>query len=286
MKLKMVCLFLILVTAAFVSGCSEEELSPEELKQIIEETAEEVNTYKFEMSMKIETVMSNESESIKMITTSSGSGAVDQENRKMFMRFSSTLAGLEVNKSIETEMEMYLIENEMYMKMDLGIPGLPARWMKMEIPEENWESQNQLDQQLELLNASEIEIIGSEKIDGTDCYILEITPDMEKLWEVIINNPGTEEQMSELSDFNLGDIIKETSVKYWIAKDTKFPMKTITKMKMEFTPESLNITDNVTEESSMTMESEMEVRYYDYNVPVEIELPDEAKQAIEFPMMI
>lgn len=283
MKYQFACLFLIMMVAAF-AGCSQEELSSEELKQTIVETAEKINTYKFDMNMKMSTVISNESGSIEMTTLSSGNGVVDQENGKMVMKLKTNMTGLGEDKSFGTEMEMYYIGNELYMKMDTGIPEFPARWMKMEIPEDYLESQNQLEQQLELLNASEIEVLGSERIDGIDCYVLKVTPDMEKLWEVISNKPGTGEQVKELGDFNLGDIIKETSVKYWIAKDTKFPMKTFTKMKMEFTSESLNISDSVTEELSMTME--VEVKYYDYNEPVEIELPKEAKNAEEFPMLI
>lgn len=285
MKYQFACLFLILMVAAF-AGCSQEELSPEELKQTIVETAEKIDTYKFDMNMKMSTVISNESGSIEMTTLSSGNGVVDQENGKMVMKLKTNMTGLGKDKSFGTEMEMYYIGNELYMKMDIGIPEFPARWMKMEIPEDYLESQNQLEQQLELLNASEIEVLGSERIDGIDCYVLKVTPDMEKLWEVISNKPGTGEQVKELGDFNLGDIIKETSVKYWIAKDTKFPMKTFTKMKMEFTSESLNISDSVTEELFMTMDSEVEVKYYDYNEPVEIELPKEAKNAEEFPMLI
>ncbi|HID44052.1 MAG TPA: hypothetical protein EYP30_09855 [Archaeoglobaceae archaeon] len=282
-------LFLVLVIAAiFVSGCSQEELSQEELKQMITETAEKVDTYKLDMNMEMKTVMSNETESIEMTTFISGNGAVDQENRKMMMKLTTSLSGLEEKESFETEMEMYYIESEMYMKMDMGVPEFPARWMKMKMPEENWESQNQLDQQLELLNVSEIEILGSEEIDGIECYVLKITPDMEKLWEVITNRPGINEQMKELNDFDLGDIVKETYVKYWITKDTKFPIKTLTRMKMELTPEIMSTSDaNVSGfQPSMTMDSEIEIKYYDYNEPVEIELPEEARNATEFPMMI
>jgi hypothetical protein len=64
------------------------------------------------------------------------------------------------------------------MKMDTGIPELPAQWTKMEMPDEyekTWESQNQVDQQMELLNISAVELLEDETVNGVDCYVLKIT---------------------------------------------------------------------------------------------------------------
>jgi len=80
-------------------------------------------------------------------------------------------------------MEMYLVNNTLYLKMGLGIPQLPVQWTKREMPDEFWASQNQLGLQMELLNISEVELLEDEKVNGVDCYVLKIEPDMNKFWD-------------------------------------------------------------------------------------------------------
>ncbi|MCK4476738.1 MAG: hypothetical protein KAU16_08435 [Methanophagales archaeon] len=283
-----------IVAVAMFAGCvdEEEQLSTAEIKAMVLATAEEIDTYKFDMDTTQKTLISNETGDMEMTTISTGSGAADNINKKMKMELTTTMELPEgaPQETMEMTMEMYFINNAMYMKMDLGIPEIPAQWTKMQMPEgyeESWESQNQVELQMELLNVSEVGLLEDEEVNGVDCYVLNITIDAEKYWEIVMKQKGMSELMQNLQQnvsFDIGEMMKGMSMKYWIAKDTKFPMKTEMQMEMVISSEDLNIPESE-EEFTMTMDQRTTMVFYDYNEPVTIELPEEAESAIEGPMI-
>jgi len=282
-----------LVAVAMFAGCIEEErMSTAEIKEMVLATAENIDTYKFDMDMTQKMLISNETDEMEMTTLSTGNGVVDNLNKKMKLGMTMTMKmpeEAEMPDTMEMKMDMYFINNAMYMKMDMGIPEMPVQWTKMEMPggyEESWESQNQIDQQMELLNVSEMELLEDEKVNDVDCYVLKLTPDIEKYWDIMMKQEGMSELMQNLQQnvsFDIGEMIKEMSLKYWIAKDTKFPVKTEMQIKMVMSSEDLNIPETE-EEFTMTVDQRTDMVFYDYNKPVTIELPKEAESAASFPM--
>ena len=276
-----------IVAVAMCAGCVEEKrMSTAEIKEMVLATAENTDTYKFDMDMTQKTLISNETDETEMTMTSTGKGAVDNINKKMKMEMTMELPEGAPQETMEMTMEMYFINNAMYMKMDRGIPEMPAQWTKTEMPEEYWESQNRIGQQMELLNVSEVELLEDEEVNGVDCYVLNITIDTEKYGEILMKQEGLGELMQSLrqnDSFDIGEMIKEMSLKYWIAKDTKFPMKTEMQIKMVISSADLNIPETE-EEFTMTMDQRTDMVFYDYNKPVTIELPKEAESAAGFPM--
>jgi len=278
-----------IVAVAMLAGCVDEErMSTAEIKEMVLATVGSIDTYKFDMDMTQKTLISNETGKTEMTTISNGSGVVDETNKKMKMEMMTTIEMPEEAKTPETKeikMDIYFINNTMYMKMDTGIHGVPAHWTKMEMHEVSWESQNQIELQMEMLNVSKVELLEDEKVNDVDCYVLKLTPDIEKYWKTVMKQGEMSELMQSLrqnDSFDIGKMIKEMSIKQWIAKDTKFPMKTEMQMKMVMSSEDLNITK---EKFTMTMDQTTDMVFYDYNKPVTIELPKEAESAAEFPMM-
>lgn len=282
-----------IVAVAMCAGCVEEErVSTAEIKEMVLATAESIDTYKFDMDITQKTLISNETGEMEMTTLSTGNGVVDNLNKKMKLGMTMTMEmpeEAEMPETMEMKMDVYFINNTMYTKMDMGIPEMPAQWTKMEMPEgyeEFWESQNQVDQQMELLKVSEMELLEDEKVNDVDCYVLKLTPDIEKYWDIVMKQEGMSELMQNLQQnvsFDIGEMIKEMSLKYWIAKDTKFPMKTEMQIKMVISSADLNIPETE-EEFTMTMDQRTDMVFYDYNKPVTIELPKEAESAAGFPM--
>jgi len=280
-----------LVAVAMFAGCIEEErMSTAEIKAMALATAENIDTYTFDMNMTQKRLISNETGEVEMTTLSTGNGVVDNLNKKMKLGMTMTMEMPDEAKMPETgemKRDMYFINNTLYTKMDMGIPEKPAQWTKMEMPEgyeEFWESQNQVDQQMELLNVSEVELLEDEKVNDVDCYVLKLTPDIEKYWDIMMKQGGMSELMQSLrqnDSFDIGEMIKEMSLKYWIAKDTKFPMKT--EMQIKMTMNSADIPETE-EEFTMTIDQRTDMVFYDYNEPVTIELPKEAESAAEYPM--
>jgi len=280
-----------IVTIAMLAGCVEEkQMSTAEIKEMVLATAENIDTYQFGMNMTQKTLISNATDETEITAISSGSGTVDETNKKMKLEMMTTMEMPEKAKMPETrevKMDIYFINNTLYTKMDMGIPEMPAKWTKMEIPEEYWESQNQIDQQMELLNISKVELLEDEKVSDVDCYVLELTPDIEKYWETVMKQEGLGELMQSLKQnvsFDIGEMIKEMSLKYWIAKDTKFPVKTETQIKMVMSSSDLNISETEAE-FTMTIDQRANIVFYGYNEPVTIELPKEAESAVGFPML-
>ena len=280
-----------IVTIAMLAGCVEEkQMSTAEIKEMVLATAENIDTYQFGMNMTQKTLISNATDETEITAISSGSGTVDETNKKMKLEMMTTMEMPEKAKMPETrevKMDIYFINNTLYTKMDMGIPEMPAKWTKMEIPEEYWESQNQIDQQMELLNISKVELLEDEKVSDMDCYVLELTPDIEKYWETVMKQEGLGELMQSLKQnvsFDIGEMIKEMSLKYWIAKDTKFPVKTETQIKMVMSSADLNISETEAE-FTMTIDQRANIVFYGYNEPVTIELPKEAECAVGFPML-
>ncbi len=278
-----------IVAVAMLAGCVEEErMSTVEIKEMALATTESIDTYTFDMDMTQNIQISNETGETEMTKLSTGNGVVDNINKKMNQEMTTTMKMPSETK--EMKMDMYFINNTMYTKRE-GIPKMPAQWRKMEMPEgykEFWELQNQVEQQMELLNVSKVEQLEDEKVNDVDCYVLKLTPDIEKHWETVMKQARLSELMQSLQQndsFDIGKMIKEMSIKQWIAKDTKFPMKTEMQLKMMMSSEDLNLRDETKEKFTMTMDQRTSIVFHDYNEPVTIELPKEAESAAEFPMM-
>jgi len=281
-----------LVAVVMFAGCVEEErMSTAEIKEMVLATAENIDTYKFDMNATQNMLISNETNETEMTTLNTGNGVVDNLNKKMKLEMTITMKmpeKTEMPETMEMKMDMYFINNTMYTKMDMGIPEMPAQWTKMEMPEgyeELWESRNQVDQQMELLKVSEMELLEDEKVNDVDCYALKLTPDIEKYWDIMMKQEGMSELMQNLQQnvsFDIGEMIKEMSIEQWIAKDTKFLMNTEMQIKMVMSSEDLNIPETK-EKFTMTMDQRTDMAFYDYNEPVTIELPKEAESAVEYP---
>jgi hypothetical protein len=202
-------------------------------------------------------------------------------------------------------MEMYLINNTVYVKNDLGIPFIPA-WIKMEQPvvnetynESYLPSQDQLELQMELLNCSNVTLLDDEVVNDTDCYVLKLELNFKKLLEYLMSQttmdelgiPGFENQdiMNNSQETEMGNVTDEMgnvtdeiedaidmmnmSVTEWIAKNTYLVMKT------EVTLDMTTTSPDTEEETTIAIDFNM--RLYDYNVPVTIELPAEAEAAMD-----
>ena len=156
-------------------------------------------------------------------------------------------------------------------------------WMKEEVPAEGWEKMkgiSGLENHKELLKTAQVEVIGSEKVKGVDCYELQLTPEMTQLWQIAMRPAGEVVRggiLSTVTEELLEEVFRSFSVKQWIAKDTYFLMRveidTAMDMTMEENPE---IMDYFGQEGEMTMDITLSFLAYNYNQPVSIELPLEA----------
>jgi hypothetical protein len=268
----------LVLSFAFV-GCGEEKLAQDEIDQIIANTttaSAEVNTGKFDYTdwtMTIEQVGGSEPGEITVV--GDGSGVTDNANREMQMVMNMTM-NIPGTGEQEMAVEYYVVGGWLYMKIEY--PGQGEQWMKMGLSDEIWQQQSHIEEQIDFLKtAVKINYSGSEVVDSTDCYVFQIVPDME-----VLSNLMAQQLQSlgiDSSQLNLAVLFKEMSVKEWIAKDTYLVMKSEVDMALEMRPEDVGATESDFEK--ITIDMNMGLRFYDYNQPVSIELPEGALGAVE-----
>lgn len=264
-------LLLPLLLAVIIAGvgCAEEaKISEEELTEGVIAAASDIETYQFDMDTG--TDMSGEmgDEEIEAGHSShEDAGVVDNINRKMQIE-TSTEHELPPEGAIERHSrETYLIGDVIYIKQD--IPAV--EWTKLEMPG-LWDSENQIEQQIELFKASEIDRIDTETVNGIPCYAVELIPSLEKLWEIM---RSTE---SEAEPLDLEQVFKSVSLNQWYAEESFLPVRAQLEFTMVLDSENFYLP-----EGTMMVTGEMTyylariVVFHHYNEAVSIELPPEAE---------
>ena len=275
--MKKILLLLALIVAAF-SGCIEEEPSAEDLKTMMIDAGQDIETVKFTMVTDQTTTITNVTESETIITDSRGEGEVNMtaQAMKLLMITTSKMGDAE---NVTMEMEMYMLGDAFYMNID-------GNWTNMTglLPKGMMDQQNQLKMQMEMLNNSRVELEGSEKIDGQDTYVLKVVPDMEAI------SATMEKQMGSMPivGMNLTEIYSNVDMECttWLSKDSYLPVKIQVNMKMKMTPETMGLPVDDVGDFDMLVESDSMVLYHDYNRPVVIELPSEAKNATDMSTLL
>lgn len=273
--MKKLLMLLALMIVAF-SGCVEEKPGPEELKAMMIESVEKVETVTFNTDTDQTINVINNSETNRTLRTmtfetrSVGDGVLNVTDRAMRMTMTTTAIS-EDSGDIVSEMEAYMKGDTMYTKVD-------GNWTKMPgMPEEMWDQQNQVKSQAELLNASEIELVGSEKVNGEDAYKVNVVPDMETFTAILNQQIGS----MPFYIMNMTEIFEETDMGWttWISKGSHLPLKTQVALEMAITADMMGLPAGEMGEIEMEIESDSTVVYSNYNEPVVIEVPQEALAA-------
>jgi len=211
-------------------------------------------------------------------TGQNSTGIIDIESRRFeinVMQDGSPLSGLQTFSRMFLENEWLYIKSDIlnYEDKDHEI------WVKLDLGDEQlnrndrlWKDNNPLGQQIKLLStATEITSMRSENIDGTDTYVLEIKPDWQVLTDWVSLQPPW--QGPRLIDFP--DLAKSLSFRLWISKETYLVLKST--IEVEFEMVSFD-------SSKSTVVLKGELKFKNYDEPFNLELPQEALEAIEGPI--
>ena len=266
---------ILALIASILVGCADKELTQEDIEQLVNDVLvanADVETVKFDMNTttKMEMIGGPEPDGATMV--GEGTGAIDSTHREMqiIMDMDIDVPGKEKQSM---PMESYLVDGWMHIKVSVEEQG--AQWMNMQFPDEMWDSQSAIGQQIEFLEtAEEVNFLGSEDVNGTDCYFVEVLPSPEALNKMLSQIQMPDIEGADLSQLSFADMIKEMSFKQWIAEDGYLIMKSETRVVMEISPEDVGA--SVEEFQKITMDQNSVMVFYDYNEPVSIELPAEA----------
>jgi hypothetical protein len=201
--------------------------------------------------------------------------------------------------------ERYLIGGWVYYAQSSPYTGGTTNpWIKTKLDEQSnitWSDETQLNPQIELLKTSgDIRFAGTENIDGSDCYIIELSPSAEAATDWVLS----QEQYSGLSmgwfrmpmERSREIYIKAFQngwIKLWIEKDNYLILKVNISLLFDGVPGNILRSDTGLDiapgqENSTDVGFEHIIRdfngqweFSNYNKPVHIQLPQEALNAVE-----
>ena len=261
-----------LLTLTSLAGC----VNAEEITGKVVQALYNVSTYQFNMDITMDITSEANGESLDIAMTMDSFGELDIVDKRMRMEM-VTIVALPEEEEMRMGFETYIIGNNEYTYSEMA--GVEYGWVKSRMPIGTWDEINDVESQVELLETAGVELVGSEEVMGTDCYVLRLTPDLTKLWQTFMEQSelaGTE--MPDITKSMTQEVFRNVSVKQWIDKKTYFLVKAEVEMGMEITPEIMGYSE---EEGIMTMDVAMNLLAYNYNQPVSIVLPPEAEEATE-----
>ena len=261
------------------NSTSFDELIASTLQDLVIDSSASLESYRFslEMEQKIDLVNLSAGDSQKLYTRSFGYGMANMTDRSLKLSMASlTYAkGDEVNTS-SIALEEYLINDTLYLKVD-------GNWTAMKMPgvADAWSQQNTMIQQLEMFNRSHLSLIGSEIVEGVDCYMVRAEIDMSTVAHQLA---GEVPSLLPIESMNYTELFRNMrmDVYYWISKDTHLLKKTDVTEVFTMTPQSLGLPAN--ESMEMRINAEVSMLFEGFNESVNIKLPAEAKMAPPFPL--
>ena len=303
-------LMIILILAALaISGCMESqdlpEKSIEELKVLSSSAAENLTSYSLQSTMSrtrtLNAIGANATPDNATIIKEGAetTAIVNLAGQEAHARGSTTIEaeqpGLEKNTTT-TEVDVYQLGNSTYIRDESG------NWTHLQDPrtaEEIWGlgSNNQVMAMTKTFNLSQVELAGSENIDGTDAYKLRIiTTEAEKnnaiydsAFSMAANLVSYPMLMPSVNRTELNETgLMEKTI--WISKSTYLPVKYQSLMSFTMTPMIIGGLDINTSQMTMFNESvemgavevslETTDTYYDFDKQLTITPPAEALDAV------
>ena len=293
LKMLLISLLLISILSLPIAlGCNGDkadtsgEFSQLELEQILTDSTllvNSVDSYKMTMDMDVFMDMSGGGEEGTMDMDMTMEGAIDQKNMEMYMVMEIYMAmdmGFEAG-SEDMTIDMYMVDDYLYMKMD--IPELGEEWIKMPATDETMSAYDldMVSEQLAILESpGELNYLRDEILDGSDCYVIQMIPDLAAIMDWI-GDQGLADLGLDWEDVGvIRDMFDELTYTIWIDKETKYIKKMTAYILMKMSGDDFADMDG--DIGTITMDMNMDIEMYDYNKPVTIVLPDEALDAMEF----
>lgn len=275
MKSLIAVISLVILLSFPLLGCQtaivETITSPPSVEEIVENAVDyltNITTLEFDVDLTVDIAGEENGETVDASMVSKITGAVNVISKDGKVEMSVTIDS-PGEATIEADMDMYFVDDTMYTLMEIPTLGNISMWVKSDIPPEMHGQMTQVEDQVDLLRLSEVKLIGTETVAGKVCYVLELVPNADALWEFVSQRmAATGVPVPTLEEETIiRDIARNYSAKQWIAIDNFLLCKA--EMDMEMTI------------SDTTMDITMTLVISDYNQPVSIELPPEAENAIE-----
>lgn len=283
MKFNLHLITLLAVLTLCEAACAG-DVDIDQLKQMMTESANNLTTYAYSRTGNTMALYSNDSIQEEFRAVKATEGKVDLVRQLGW--WSSELRDLNTGDSLAWE--GYFINGSEFWKED-------QNWTEFIINDSAkiMEEYNELPGQVNLINYSNMQVVGSENIGGEEFYKLVGTP-IEPIYKGIIGLqliaayfpspfPLPEEIKDRSLDVDDNALLNNSSIilTAWVSKDNNLLKRLDINSSLVINPQILNITSPDFIIVSTANES---TTYTDFGSPVEIVLPEEALQNETFRM--
>gem|GEM_PF-6820810 len=207
----------VLMWVLFSAGCSK-ELSGSEIAGKMTAAMQQVKNYRVSSDARLSREGGPEG-SVSGTVTGTNKGIVDLANAAFDITSESSLqsAGLSVPKT--ESRKTYLLNNKIYSNTSPGLQ--PTGWGNREARPDDWKQISSLDikKTMALLEGAGVKLSGEETVDGAACYILDVSAQPDRLYDALMNQPGTVAAEAKTIP-HLAESTRTSVVKLWVAKGT------------------------------------------------------------------
>ncbi len=270
-------ILMALLTASTLTLAQEAGI--DQIKQMMEHSSANLTIYTYSRSSEANIMYSNATVNKTFSAEKVTSGKVDLVNKEGW--WSSNLTDRNTGEVLTWQ--GYFVNGSEYWKEG-------QNWTKLEINDTAriMQDYNEIPGQVELINVSNMKVMGSEKLNGVDCYKLTGTPQPViclgcaglQLLSAYVNSPFPipASLKNRTLDIRHTSLMNHSSsmVTAWVSKDKSLLMRMDLNSSLTVTPEILNITSPEFKIASVLNESTV---YMDFGKPVKIALPKEAQNA-------
>ncbi|HEY49598.1 MAG TPA: hypothetical protein G4O13_06090 [Dehalococcoidia bacterium] len=262
----------------------EVKLSGFEIADRLLESSQDINSYEMDMNFTMDMKMKMEGEvfdaSIEMEAELATD--IDAEAIKIDMIMLVEATGEE---SVDISLESYVLGDAQWIKMEA--PGEPDEWQMMVMPPDYSDPMLIMDPQFDVLEGSKFNLLGTEVIEGEDCYIMEVIATEETFLQALLDQQQLGQQYNhqpiDFSTMLMSKLYTEfmdISMTQWVTKDTYLLKKVDMSLDLHMSKESLAKfgipIPEETEDFEIYMAMDIDMIVSNYNLPLLIELPTEA----------
>ncbi len=264
----------ILILLAFLApACSDGGPSVDADEVVAKAAAAQSSLQTYRMDSHVTGRMARESSESKtaFIGFLDVAAAVDGTHHRMQLDMTMGMGESADSGGLKYYAQAFLIENHLY----TGVSMTPNafQWSKGDLAGDYWASAEMMQQQVALLQSAGRQLTGEESIDGVDCYVFELVPDVAQtiaMW----NLESFLGQGAEMPDWK-AEWVQSATVRQWIAKGSSRLTKSEVQVTLSLAAAEL---DQTLGEGTLDITLAGEAFFHHYNERVSTVVPLEAIQ--------
>lgn len=181
-------------------------------------------------------------------------GRFDRTDRRAYINQTQSVLGRSV------VVETYVVDGTVYQHSDQYVQRFDSEWIRTEAGNDSrtWDRYDTLSRQRALLNVSNVSVAGTERVDGTETYVLEAEPDPDRLDELGLN--------ASRGNFE----VRNVSATFYVATDSGRLVRSTTRL----------VGETTARDQTIQVDQQVDLRFTGYGDPVEVQLPEGADDAV------